>query len=201
MHGTLWAGTAEASSRKRLEVLEISPTSPAVLNVGERVHVKVRYRSLGWREVQVWVQPWIPGRGPCDGVPDGGFFAPSESLNPQGGEIDRHVGLQKPGKIKSLRVVMVYAQNQRTVVDELLVPVNLQWRGNETTELSVDAAQKEAVRLYPQLAVADSLFNRAFVARHKVHRANKSEFLKRTDWPLALAHEIAAELNTQRTAR
>ena len=57
-----------------------------------------------------------------------------------------------------------------------------------STELE---AQKAAVLLYPELGVAGSVFNKAFVA--EVHRRKQTnpEFFRSTDWPIQLANEMA----------
>ena len=52
-------------------------------------------------------------------------------------------------------------------------------------------AQKAAVLLYPELGVAGSVFNKAFVA--EVHRRKQTnpDFFRSTDWPVQLANEMA----------
>lgn len=61
---------------------------------------------------------------------------------------------------------------------------------------TVATAQKEAMRRYPQLGVANSPMNRAFVARYEQIKAKDPSYLRDPSWPLQLADEVA-----QRTQR
>lgn len=62
---------------------------------------------------------------------------------------------------------------------------------------TVAEAQKEAVRLYPALGIADSDFNRAFLARHKRYQQERPDYFRDSNWPITLAHEIASTLKPQ----
>lgn len=50
------------SSRSSLEVISVEPPSPAVLNPGEKLHVKFRYRLGPCEAVQIWARPYTSGR-------------------------------------------------------------------------------------------------------------------------------------------
>lgn len=50
------------SSRSSLEVISVEPPSPAVLNLGEKLHVKFRYRLGSCEAVQIWARPYTSGR-------------------------------------------------------------------------------------------------------------------------------------------
>jgi|GEM_PF-7113172 len=50
------------SSRSALEVISVEPPSPAVLNPGEKLHVKFRYRLGPSEAVQIWARPYTRGR-------------------------------------------------------------------------------------------------------------------------------------------
>jgi hypothetical protein len=52
-------------------------------------------------------------------------------------------------------------------------------------------AKAEAVRRYPQLGVANSQMNRAFLARYQQMKANNPAFFSDSAWPLRLAEEVA----------
>lgn len=56
---------------------------------------------------------------------------------------------------------------------------------------SADAAQREAVRRYPELGQAGSALNQEFVARHKRLQQEQPEALRDPSWPLRLAEEAA----------
>lgn len=56
---------------------------------------------------------------------------------------------------------------------------------------SADAAQREAVRRYPDLGKSGSTLNQEFVARHKRLQQEQPEALRDPSWPLRLAEEAA----------
>jgi len=59
---------------------------------------------------------------------------------------------------------------------------------------TVATAQKEAMRRYPQLGVANSPMNRAFVARYQQIKANDPSSLRDPSWPLHLADEVGQQM-------
>lgn len=59
---------------------------------------------------------------------------------------------------------------------------------------TVADAQREALRRYPDLGVADSRFNRAFLARHKQYQQERPDYFRDPSWPFTLAEETAKEL-------
>ncbi len=61
----------------------------------------------------------------------------------------------------------------------------------ETQFASAEDAQKEAVRIYPELGIKDSSFNRRFVARVVQYRQEHPGFFNDPNWPIALAELIA----------
>jgi len=60
---------------------------------------------------------------------------------------------------------------------------------------SVADAQREALRRYPQLGVAGSQFNNAFLARHKQYQQERPDYFRDPSWPVALAEDTAEALN------
>ncbi len=56
------------------------------------------------------------------------------------------------------------------------------------------AAQRKAIELYPDLAVAGSPLNKEFVERVKTYRFEKKEFFAEPDWPVRLAKECSEAL-------
>ena len=58
-------------------------------------------------------------------------------------------------------------------------------------------AEKTAVVRYPDLAVSNSSFNKAFLAAVKVFRERKPEFFSHPDWPLRLADAVAVDLKVK----
>jgi len=70
---------------------------------------------------------------------------------------------------------------------------------NETSPLSgksstVLDAQAEAVRRYPDLGVAGTRMNAAFIARYRYYRSVDPDYLSDPRWPLRLADEISLTL-------
>lgn len=59
------------------------------------------------------------------------------------------------------------------------------------------AAQKKAVALYPDVAVAGSPLNKEFVAQMKRYQAEKKEFFAEPDWPIRLAKECNEKLSAK----
>lgn len=58
---------------------------------------------------------------------------------------------------------------------------------------SVDHAKREAVRQHPELGVAGSRFNRAYLERHRQYQRERPSYFNDNAWPVTLADEIAAE--------
>jgi hypothetical protein len=56
---------------------------------------------------------------------------------------------------------------------------------------TVATAQNEAVRRYPQLSVANSPLNHAFLARYQQIKSTNPSYLRDPSWPLRLADEVA----------
>ena len=56
------------------------------------------------------------------------------------------------------------------------------------------AAQRRAVALYPQLAIAGSPLNRAFVARVHQCQTTRPRIFDNPDWPTQIAGECTQEL-------
>ena len=54
--------------------------------------------------------------------------------------------------------------------------------------------QARAVARFPELAVAGSQFNLAFLTRVKLYRQEKPEFFENTEWPIIVAEEVARDL-------
>lgn len=57
------------------------------------------------------------------------------------------------------------------------------------------AAQRTAIQLFPDLAVAGSPLNKEFIARMKRYQSDKKDFFADPDWPIRLAKECAEVLN------
>lgn len=55
-------------------------------------------------------------------------------------------------------------------------------------------AQAHAMKKYPALGVAGSVFNREFLARVQRARAERSEVFQASDWPVTLADDVARGL-------
>ncbi len=58
---------------------------------------------------------------------------------------------------------------------------------------SEETAQREAVKYYPDLAVAGSDFNRRFLAKVAKYRADRPDDLRSPGWPVVLANEVGLE--------
>jgi len=55
---------------------------------------------------------------------------------------------------------------------------------------TVEDAQREAVRRYPELGVRGSKLNAAFLARYKTYKQLKPEYFADLSWPVRLAEEV-----------
>jgi hypothetical protein len=58
---------------------------------------------------------------------------------------------------------------------------------------TVAASQQQAIKKYPDLVVAGSTFNKAFVAELARRRQTDPAFFRAPDWPMRLADELAAK--------
>ena len=58
---------------------------------------------------------------------------------------------------------------------------------------TVAEAQQEAMRLYPDLAISGSDFNRRFVTRTKLYQQQHPDYFRDINWPITLARQIASE--------
>ena len=61
---------------------------------------------------------------------------------------------------------------------------------------NVEFVQKLATAAYPDLAAKDSPLNRGFVARYNAYKEQKATLMEHSDWPIRLAKEAVAELNS-----
>jgi hypothetical protein len=62
-------------------------------------------------------------------------------------------------------------------------------------ELAVAEAQRTAVVRFPELAVAGSKLNAAYVARLKTYQDQRADYFRDTSWPMRLAEEVAASVS------
>ena len=60
-----------------------------------------------------------------------------------------------------------------------------------TPDLTVDEWKKKAVEQFPDLAVAGSALNSAFVLKYQSYQVSKPRFFDSPDWPMRLAKECA----------
>ena len=58
------------------------------------------------------------------------------------------------------------------------------------TAAEIAKAQQRAIARFPQLGVAGSTMNAAFVARVKQYRVEKPELFNSPEWPVAIAEEM-----------
>jgi hypothetical protein len=59
---------------------------------------------------------------------------------------------------------------------------------------AVLAAQRAAVARYPSLGIAETPFNRAFLAAYRRIQRTEPDYFDDPQWPLRLADEVASEL-------
>lgn len=56
---------------------------------------------------------------------------------------------------------------------------------------SAEEAQREAIRLFPELGVAGSKLNKAFLTRHKLYQQTRPDYFRDPSWPMHLAEEVS----------
>lgn len=98
--------------------------------------------------------------------------------------------------LESLGYVFSYFPYASTTSPPTLPTVS-SWAPPSSAAWTVATAQKEAMRRYPQLGVANSPMNRAFVARYQQIKANAPSYLRDPSWPLHLADEVAQQTQRQ----
>ena len=56
--------------------------------------------------------------------------------------------------------------------------------------VTVEDAKREAIRLYPDLSIAESALNKAFVTRVNAYQKERPEYFRDNAWPLQLVEEL-----------
>jgi len=84
-----------------LEVISVEPACPAVLDLGEKLRVKVRYRVVSSDSVRIWVRPYTRGRRTS------GYKAHGSSTYEKGtGVVEGYFFFDKPTVVDEVRINM-----------------------------------------------------------------------------------------------
>jgi hypothetical protein len=132
MSGCMSAQPSSTSSIPTLEIISIGPPSPAVLEAGQKVTVKVRYDMGDCESVQIWVRSSSSSRGeishPCSPMP---------RTNGQRGTMEGWFYFDDTAQVKEIKVVMKdIAKN--AYVYEVTKTVDYRWQGKGLLETVKD---------------------------------------------------------------
>ena len=105
-----------------LEVASIVPQSPAVLSLGQRLVVKIRYHLSSADQVNIWARPYTAGRRTS------GYKAhPSPRYDPGSGVLEGWFSFDNPAKVDEVRVSMVSASSRQPIATATL-KVDIEWK-------------------------------------------------------------------------
>jgi hypothetical protein len=102
----------------------------------------------------------------------------------------------KDGNIRSL-TALVESKKSEQAIAEAATRERERLAHLEPFRRGPALAQRNAVELYPDLAVSGSSLNKEFVARLKRYKTENPKFFAEPDWPMRLAKECDDELKTK----
>jgi hypothetical protein len=118
--GTAVGICAPAATNIDLEILDMDPPAPAVLNADDEVYVRVRYHADG--PIRVWVRPFAHGE-PAPAMSNGSpVYAPGD------GEAFGWFGFRSVGGVDEIHVQAAPANSGYPTVD-LVTPARFTWDG------------------------------------------------------------------------
>jgi len=104
-----------------LEVISVEPACPAVLDLGEKLRVKVRYRVVSSDSVRIWVRPYTRGRRTS------GYKAHGSSTYEKGtGVVEGYFFFEEPVMVDEVRVKMVDSKTHKTL-NNISYKVDARW--------------------------------------------------------------------------
>lgn len=112
---------SETSSINSVSLHRTTPGTPAVLNLDERLSVRINYARSTTNETVVFVRPYHEGQQPA-----GAKVHSPVSCKKQRGRIEGWVTFSKAASIDELRVTML-DNVDRVVLKEEKYPVDFQW--------------------------------------------------------------------------
>lgn len=105
-----------------LEIVSTIPQSPAVLKLGEKMRVKIRYNLVSAEKAHIWARPFIKGR---NNVVAGTH--PSYGHDAGNHEIEGWFVSDKATKVDEVRVTMVNKDSRKLIATASL-PVDVEWK-------------------------------------------------------------------------
>ncbi|MHC4111897.1 MAG: redoxin family protein, partial [Planctomycetota bacterium] len=130
------------SQKDSLEVISTTPTTPAVLSLGERLVVKIRYHLASADSAHIWARPYIAGkRTPA-------YKAHPSPLHDAGsGVVEGWFYFDQPTEVDEIRVTMV-PEDSREPIATASLAVGAEWKraqeakAPKKAEISVPRKQK-----------------------------------------------------------
>lgn len=110
------------SQKDSLEILSTIPSTPAVLKLGEKMRVKIRYNLVSADKAHIWAVPFINGRNNifCGTHPSYGHEAGN-------GEIEGWFLSDEATKVDEVRVTMV-VKDSRKLLATASLPIEAEWK-------------------------------------------------------------------------
>ncbi len=121
-----------------MEVIGAEPNWPATLELGQKLHVKVRYHLAADNPVQIWVRPEPP-----DGSYSHGSSIYSKA-DAESGVIDGWCLFKGPTQINQIMVTMYEYDSRRYMLD-LYYPCSAEWKspGGQTLQMPAEGISEK----------------------------------------------------------
>ena len=110
------------SQQDSLEIVSTIPPTPAVLKLGEKMRVKIRYNLVSAEKAHIWACPFIKGR---NNVVAGTH--PSYGYDAGNGEIEGWFVSDEATKVDEVRVTMV-SKDSRKLIATASLPIEAEWK-------------------------------------------------------------------------
>lgn len=113
-----------------LEIVSMTPPSPAVLKVGEKMEVRIRYSKDSREPVLIWAMPYTDGR-----ATSGSTFG-QQQRKVRNGEVSGWFSLKDPATVDEVRITMANAET-REVIKTISQRIQAQWRADAGPKLDL----------------------------------------------------------------
>lgn len=110
------------SQQDSLEIVSTIPPTPAVLKLGEKMRVKIRYHLVSAEKAHIWARPFIKGRNNVSAKTH-----PSYGHDAGNGEIEGWFFSDEATKVDEVRVTMV-AYDSRKLIATASLPIEAEWK-------------------------------------------------------------------------
>ncbi|MCK4293357.1 MAG: hypothetical protein KAY65_09180 [Planctomycetes bacterium] len=110
------------SHQDSLEIVSTIPPTPAVLELGEKMRVKIRYNLVSAQKAHIWALPYTNGRNNILSKSH-----PSYGYDAGNGEMEGWFYFENQTKVDEIRVRMVSTEPKQTIATASL-PIDAEWK-------------------------------------------------------------------------